>query len=136
MERCAGLLRDQWPGICFSSVFRCSPQEEVNQPPFLNAVAHIDTEDDPGTIFQKTQVIERALKKDVPYRYGPRTIDLDLLLYDETAPEAPGIVLPHPKMGERRFVLEPLCELTDDPQWHEKLKKTLDQSCERTDIVL
>lgn len=136
MERCAGLLREQWPDIRFSSVYRSAPREAEDQPPFLNAVVHISTEDDPGTIFRKTQVIERALKKDVLERYGPRTIDLDLLLYDETAPEAPGIVLPHPKMGERRFVLEPLCELTNDPQWHEKLKKTLNQQCERTDIVL
>jgi len=136
MERCAGLLRTQWPNIRFSSVYRSAPQLVADQPAFLNAVARFETEEDPDTVFRKMQVIEQMLKKDVPYRYGPRTIDLDLLLYEDPKLDAPGIVLPHPKMEERRFVLEPLCELTDEPRWHEILKKTLDQPCEKTDIVL
>ncbi len=138
------MLRALWPGIRFSSVYRAAAREEMQQPEFLNAVASIETKEDPWAVFQKMQIVEQALKKAPPYRYGPRTIDLDLLFYEDRAPETPGITLPHPKMAERRFVLEPLCELVNPDEthpllhrtWRELLEKTSDQPCTRTDITL
>ena len=122
---------------------------DKDQAPFLNAVAKIETEKSPEALFGISRNTEIALKKNTPHKYGPRTIDLDLLLYDDLvihvgAQHAAPLQVPHPRMHERRFVLEPLCELIDPqkkhPQygetWIELLTKNRDQECRQVDIAL
>jgi len=95
------------------SAFRdTEPVGYVDQPPFLNGVAAVDTELPARELLDRLLHVERSLgrRRDGP-RFGPRTIDLDLLLYGDATIEEPGLSVPHPRLGERRFVLEPLAEL-------------------------
>lgn len=95
------------------SAFRdTEPVGYVDQPRFLNAVAAVDTELTARELLDQLLGVERSLgrRRDGP-RFGPRTVDLDLLLYGDATIEEPGLSVPHPRLGERRFVLEPLAEL-------------------------
>jgi 2-amino-4-hydroxy-6-hydroxymethyldihydropteridine diphosphokinase len=101
--------------VAVSSFRETDPVGYLEQPPFLNAAAALETELDPRALLERLLAIERELgrTRDGP-RFGPRTIDLDLLLYEGSVIDEPGLVVPHPRMGERRFVLEPLAELDPD----------------------
>ena len=93
--------------VAISSFRETDPVGYTAQPKFINAVAGIETELPPEKLMETLLVIERELGRDraatVPK--GPRTIDLDLLLYDDRIIHAPGLTVPHPAMHERRFVL-------------------------------
>ncbi len=94
-----------------SSLYRTEPVGPEDQPWFINAVAEIRTDLPPGELFEALKEIERKMgRKDGP-RWGPRVIDLDLLLYGQKVVAEEGLVIPHPELHRRRFVLEPLCEL-------------------------
>ena len=98
-----------------SSVYQSAPVGLSAQPDFLNAVARIDTSLEPVELLEQLLRIETEQGRvRVGERFGPRLIDLDLLLYNETALQSEGLTLPHPRMLERRFVLEPLVELEGD----------------------
>ncbi|PIQ83762.1 MAG: 2-amino-4-hydroxy-6-hydroxymethyldihydropteridine diphosphokinase [Candidatus Omnitrophica bacterium CG11_big_fil_rev_8_21_14_0_20_63_9] len=89
--------------------------DPVGGPPqerYLNTVIEIETELAPPALLRTLQGIEHALgRRRQAERWGPRTIDLDLLLYDDRILHDPSLTVPHPRMHERRFVLEPLAEL-------------------------
>ena len=85
-----------------------------DQPPFLNAVALVGTTLAPDALLRALLEIEDALGRTRTVRFGPRTCDLDLLLYGRTVLDEPDLVLPHPRLAERRFVLEPLAELAPE----------------------
>jgi 2-amino-4-hydroxy-6-hydroxymethyldihydropteridine diphosphokinase len=98
-----------------STIRETEPWGLVDQPAFLNAVAELDTELTPHALLDRLLDVERELGRvrGGP-RWGPRTIDLDLLLYGERTIHEPGFDVPHPRMHERLFVLEPLAELAPD----------------------
>jgi 2-amino-4-hydroxy-6-hydroxymethyldihydropteridine diphosphokinase len=95
-----------------STVRETDPLEIVDQPRFLNAVARVETDLGPRRLLDRLLDTERALgrRRDGP-RFGPRTIDLDLLLYGDEEIDEPGLTVPHPRLAERLFVVEPLHEL-------------------------
>ena len=95
-----------------SKVRETDPVGLVDQPRFLNAVAKVETDLPPRELLDRMLAAERELgrRRDGP-RFGPRTIDLDLLLYGDEEIREPGLIVPHPRLAERRFVLEPLHEL-------------------------
>lgn len=99
-----------------SSIYETAPVGFTAQPAFLNAVARLETSLPPVELMTALLAIERELGRDratsVPK--GPRTLDLDLLLYDDRVIDQPGLTVPHPAMHERRFVLEPLAEIAPD----------------------
>jgi 2-amino-4-hydroxy-6-hydroxymethyldihydropteridine diphosphokinase len=84
-----------------------------DQPRFLNAAARVETTHSPSQLLELLLATERALGRvrGQGTRFGPRVIDLDLLLYGDRTIDEPGLQVPHPRMHERRFVLEPLAEL-------------------------
>ena len=88
------------------------PVGVVDQPRFVNAAAELETTLAPRELLEALLAVERSLgrTRDGP-RYGPRTIDLDLLLYGDEVVEEPGLTVPHPRLHERAFALEPLLEL-------------------------
>jgi 2-amino-4-hydroxy-6-hydroxymethyldihydropteridine diphosphokinase len=95
-----------------SSLRETEPVGYVDQPRFLNGAAALRTELAPRAVLERLQQAEAALGRDrTGRRFGPRTIDLDLLLYDGVQVNEPGLKIPHPRLVERRFVLEPLAEL-------------------------
>jgi len=98
-----------------STLRETEPWGYADQPRFLNAVAELETEEEPQALLERLLAIERELGRvrEGP-RYGPRTIDLDLLLYGELQLDEPGITVPHPRLHERGFVLEPLVELAPE----------------------
>jgi 2-amino-4-hydroxy-6-hydroxymethyldihydropteridine diphosphokinase len=95
-----------------SSVRETDPVGLVDQPRFLNAVARVETDLTPRELLARMLAAERELgrRRDGP-RFGPRTIDLDLLIYGDEEIDEPGLIVPHPRLAERHFVLEPLHEL-------------------------
>jgi 2-amino-4-hydroxy-6-hydroxymethyldihydropteridine diphosphokinase len=99
-----------------STVRETDPVGFTDQPRFLNAVAELETNLPARELLERLLDIERSLGRDRAneQRWGPRTLDLDLLLYGQETIEEPGLSVPHPRLAERRFVLEPLCELAPD----------------------
>jgi 2-amino-4-hydroxy-6-hydroxymethyldihydropteridine diphosphokinase len=95
-----------------STLRETDPVGYTDQPAFLNGAARLETTLGPRELLDRLLAVERALGRErTGPRFGPRTIDLDLLLYgDETVDEA-GLTVPHPRLAERRFALEPLVEL-------------------------
>lgn len=96
-----------------SSIYETEPWGPVTQGRYLNQVIGGTTSLEPRTLLTKLQEIERSLGRDRAHeeRYGPRTIDLDILLYDELVLREPDLEIPHPRMMERAFVLVPLAEI-------------------------
>jgi 2-amino-4-hydroxy-6-hydroxymethyldihydropteridine diphosphokinase len=94
-----------------SSLYRTEPVGPKDQSWFVNAVAEIRTGLRPRDLFVALKGIEREMGRTDGPRGGPRVIDLDLLLYCQEVVAEEGLIVPHPEMHRRRFVLEPLCEL-------------------------
>lgn len=97
-----------------SSLYETAPVGYRDQPWFLNLVAEVDTELRPEQVLDLTQQIEREMQRTRDIRWGPRTIDIDVLLYDALQIATDRLVIPHPEMTRRRFVLEPLLEIAAD----------------------
>ena len=96
-----------------SSLYDTEPVGELDQPNFLNAVAQLETELTARQLLWNLLLVERRLGRvrSGAARYGPRTIDLDLLLYGNLVLDEPNLMLPHPELHRRAFVLVPLCEI-------------------------
>jgi 2-amino-4-hydroxy-6-hydroxymethyldihydropteridine diphosphokinase len=94
-----------------SSVYETEPVGPAAQAWFLNAVVAADTSLNPRTLLQQTQAIERALGRETTYHWGPRTIDLDILLYGDTQVNTATLTIPHAELCQRAFVMIPLLEL-------------------------
>ena len=98
-----------------SSIAETEPWGPVPQPRYLNAVAELDTPLTAHELIVHLLDVERRLGRErVGPRWGPRTIDLDLLLYGDETIDEHALTLPHPRLHERRFVLEPLAELVPE----------------------
>ncbi len=103
-----------------SSLYRSEPFGFADQPPFTNAAAKISTDLSPPALLKELQTVEKDLGKKVIRENGPRVIDLDLLLCGDISLQSDELVLPHPGILMRDFVLLPLMELNPDlshPQW-------------------
>jgi len=97
-----------------SSVYETAPVGPAAQAWFLNAVAAVDTSLSPVTLLNQTQEIEHMLGRETTYHWGPRTIDLDILLYGDTQVRTVLLTIPHAELCHRAFVMVPLLEL--DPE--------------------
>lgn len=97
-----------------SALYRTAPVGVTAQPWFLNAVIRLHTTLSPAALLSVTQATERRLGRVSTRRWGPRCIDLDILLYDEVEMQTPYLTIPHPRLHERAFVLVPLAELAPD----------------------
>jgi 2-amino-4-hydroxy-6-hydroxymethyldihydropteridine diphosphokinase len=98
--------------VRLSTIIETEPWGHVDQPRFLNAAAEIETPLAPRNLLVHLLDVERRLGRErIGPRWGPRTIDLDLLLYGQETIDEPGLVVPHPRLAEREFVLRPLAEL-------------------------
>jgi 2-amino-4-hydroxy-6-hydroxymethyldihydropteridine diphosphokinase len=97
-----------------SSLYRNPPVGRLDQPEFVNAMAQIETRIGARELLERLLEIERALGRVRDYPNAPRTLDLDLVLYGDRVIREPGLVVPHPRMLERAFVLVPLAEIAPD----------------------
>jgi len=111
-----------------SSIRETEPVDVREQPMFLNLVAEAETDLFPKQLLARTQRIERELGRVRTLPKGPRTIDIDILLYGNLVMDTPELTIPHPRMEERLFVLEPLAELAPElrhPVTHRTVRQML-----------
>ncbi len=118
LENCKQALRlmntAQTQVLQVSSFYQTSPVGYTDQPDFINAAAKIQTRLEPLELLDFLQEIERSLGKNITVRWGPRSIDLDIVLYDNLIINQERLQIPHPRMLERSFVLIPLAEIAPE----------------------
>jgi 2-amino-4-hydroxy-6-hydroxymethyldihydropteridine diphosphokinase len=121
-----------------SSIYETAPRELLDQPWFLNQVVAAETTLFPRQLLARLLRIEQEMGRQRTVSKGPRVIDLDILLFGDAVIHAAGLVIPHPRMAERRFVLEPLAELApglrpprSNHTVREMLSKVMDQPVRR-----
>ncbi len=100
--------------IAVSSLYRTPPWGKLDQPDFINAAAEVRTALGPRDLLDLCLAEEHRLKRERRERWGPRLIDIDILLYGDRRVSEPGLDIPHPRMTERAFVLVPLAEIASD----------------------
>ena len=107
-----------------SNVYETPPWGYENQPAFLNQALKVETYLEPTSLLRHLKRLEIALGRKATFQYGPRLIDIDILFYDDLVLNTPSLVIPHPHMHERGFVLLPLMDIA--PEFtHPVLKKTV-----------
>lgn len=114
--------------ITVSSLYDSEPVGEVEQGNFVNAVALVETDLPARRLLWNLMLIEQRMGRVRTVRWGPRTIDLDIVLYGKNIVEEDGLVIPHPEMEKRAFVLIPLLEIEPDlvhPRTKEPVRKLL-----------
>lgn len=108
------------PGIAdvtTSDFFETAPVGLTDQPPFLNAVVSLHTSQSPEALLELTRTVEQRFGRERTVRWGPRTLDIDLLCFEGESRNSPELQLPHPRMTERPFVLVPLGNLMLRERW-------------------
>jgi 2-amino-4-hydroxy-6-hydroxymethyldihydropteridine diphosphokinase len=123
---------------CLSSIYETAPVSDVEQPPFLNMVAEIGNHlPTPEQMMARLLRIEFALGRIRDVKDGPRTIDLDLLFYGDRQSDTEFLRLPHPRLHERRFVLEPLAEIAPrlaHPVLHRPVEELLKMVSDKSEV--
>ena len=128
IERALGALSET-PSIDVvrrASLYETEPVGPVDQPRFLNTVVEVDTSLDPEPLLSHLKEVERDLGRRPRERWGPREIDLDLLLYGDSVIHTSELTVPHPELSRRRFVLVPLVELAPDVR-HPRLGRPMER---------
>ena len=110
--------------VRMSSLFETEPVGYEDQPDFINAVLEIGTPLTPRELLAAVKEIEQRMGRTRTVRFGPRIIDVDILLFGQRVIDEPGLTIPHPRMHERRFVLGPLAEIAPEAV-HPVLKKSV-----------
>lgn len=118
------LIADIGVMVSQSSLYETEPVGVTDQPLFLNMVLGLDVTLDPHTLLFRTQAIEHSLGRVRTIPNGPRTIDIDILLYGDTVVSSETLVIPHARLHERAFMLVPLAEIASDAM-HPILKKNI-----------
>jgi 2-amino-4-hydroxy-6-hydroxymethyldihydropteridine diphosphokinase len=101
--------------VARSPLYRSAPWGVTDQPPFVNAVALLETTLSPRALLEALKALEREEGRVPTYRWGPRVLDLDILTYGDERVDEPDLVVPHARLYERAFALVPLAEI--DPRW-------------------
>ncbi len=120
-----------------SSVYETEPVGVTDQPWFYNLAAEVDTALSPEELLHLTKAVEQEMMRTREIRWGPRTIDIDIVLYEDVKLATDRLTIPHPEMTRRRFVLEPLHEiapdlvLPDDRRVEQMLRDVRDQDVRR-----
>jgi 2-amino-4-hydroxy-6-hydroxymethyldihydropteridine diphosphokinase len=114
---------------CVSSLYETEPFGFKEQSYFLNAVVSITTDLSPEDLLQRCQSIEKNLGRKRHLHWGPRTIDIDILLFDDVVKNTEELILPHPYFAQRRFVLLPLSEIEQGVVFAKKTASQLLSSC-------
>lgn len=115
-----------------SSFYETEPVGKEDQPEFINLAVIIETELIPKKLLSDLKQIENKLGRVRHEKWGPRTIDIDIIFYDNLIIKEDDLVIPHPRAHQRRFVLEPLCEI--DPEFvHPELKSTISELLQKLD---
>lgn len=138
VSQAADVIASLGSQVRISSLYRSAPAGSIAQPWYVNAVVGVDTMWPPETLLQRLWAVERRFGRWRHVHWGPRLLDCDLLLYGDWVVDQPGhLVIPHPRMSARRFVLEPLVEIAPEIQLsqgiraRDLLSQVQDQEVER-----
>jgi 2-amino-4-hydroxy-6-hydroxymethyldihydropteridine diphosphokinase len=115
--------------IATSSIYETEPVEFLAQPWFLNCVVKLGTEKMPKQLLAAILTIEKEMGRHRQQKKGPRTIDIDILLFGNSVVETQGLTIPHPSLHERRFVLEPMSEIAPEvrhPVFKQRMRELLE----------
>ena len=122
-----------------SRFYKTAPVDFLDQDWFVNAVVRIDTRLTPRELLEALQDIQnRAGRERDPVRFGPRIIDLDVIFYDDEMIDTPELVVPHPRMHKRRFVLQPICDIDPaivHPVFRKDVQSLLNQLTDKAQSV-
>lgn len=99
-----------------SALYRTPPWGKTDQPHFLNAAVRVDTQLAPSALLQAILAVEQALGRQRAERWGPRTIDIDILLFGKLAVDESGLHVPHPRLTDRAFALAPLVDVMPEAE--------------------
>ncbi|MDX1911980.1 MAG: 2-amino-4-hydroxy-6-hydroxymethyldihydropteridine diphosphokinase [Saprospiraceae bacterium] len=122
-----------------SHLYETQPWGKTDQDPFLNQVIMLNTSLDPRELLEKITRIERELGRERKEKWGPRTLDIDILLYGKRVVRDKGLEIPHPEMHKRGFVLAPLMEIAPDlehPLLHKQIDELYMECDDPTDVVM
>jgi 2-amino-4-hydroxy-6-hydroxymethyldihydropteridine diphosphokinase len=114
-----------------SSIYETEPQDLREQPWFLNLVAEVETTLFPMQLLRRVRKIEKELGRQRLVPKGPRTVDIDILLFGRFVMDSPALQVPHPRMQARRFVLEPLAEIAPELR-HPVTRRTIRELLQAT----
>ena len=137
-------LLDSTPGMrrtACSSVYETEPWAVADQPNFLNLVAAYESTLSPENLLAACKVVEETVGRTPSFRWGPRLIDVDILLYGDQVVDSaePDLQIPHPRMTQRAFVLVPLAEIAPDapfPSRQETVRQLMEVVDDRAGVVL
>jgi len=136
LERAIEAMPPYVEALLVSSIYETAPWGYTDQPAFLNQIVKAGTDLTPHQLLAEVKWIESKLDRQPTFRYGPRSIDVDILLYDELVLTTEKLTIPHPRLAERAFALVPLAEIAPDLV-HPVLKKTIKEllsSIDRSDV--
>ena len=119
-----------------SSFWRTPPWGKIDQPDFINACAKVSTRLEPRAFLELCLQTEQALKRVRNERWGPRSIDIDVLFFGDRSIAEEGLVIPHPRIAERAFVLVPLAEIAPDQTLNGETISERAQEISREGIIL
>ena len=115
-------IKKEYKILNVSNFYETEPIPKTDQPFFVNAVISVETKDKPNNILKNLMLIEKKFKRIRKKKNESRSIDLDLLSYNNEIKSSPDLILPHPRMHLRKFVMMPICDI--DENWvHPLLKK-------------
>lgn len=124
MLRAITLMTPDIVPVSFSKIYETPPWGFEDQPPFLNQAIKTQTLLSPSELLEKLKRIEREIGRKPNFRYGPRLIDLDILFYDDLIYKSEKLIIPHPEINIRAFVLIPLMDIAPNlvhPESHQKI---------------
>ncbi|OCX54490.1 2-amino-4-hydroxy-6-hydroxymethyldihydropteridine diphosphokinase [Mucilaginibacter sp. PPCGB 2223] len=123
-EACTGIVLQVGRIVKRSSVYETQSWGKTDEPDYLNQVLQVSTALKPREVLERILAIEKSLGRERLEKWGSRTIDIDILFYDNEVINQPDLVIPHPHLHQRKFVLEPLAEIA--PQYiHPVLNKNI-----------